>query len=48
MNNQSLIDKIKNSDCNIFDCSDNAYELKKKIYENNKCVDDCLLTDYKF
>ena len=48
MNDAALIDKIKSNECNIFDCSDNAYKFRKKIYENDKCTDDCLLTDYKY
>ena len=48
MDNEELIDKIKSNDCNTFDCSDNPYKLKKKIYENNKCIDNCLSTEFKY
>ena len=46
MNDETLIDKIKSNDCNTFSCLDNWYELKKKIYENNQCTDNCSLTNY--
>ena len=46
--NETLIDKVKNNDCYSFDCSDNAYKLRKKIYNINKCTDNCSLTNYKF
>ena len=48
LENNELIDKIKTDDCNTFDCSDNWYQLRKKIYENDKCTDNCYLTEYKY
>ena len=48
LENSELIDKIKGDDCNIFDCSDNWYKVKKKIYEDDKCIDNCTITNYKF
>ena len=48
INDDSLIDKIKNNECNTFGCSDNWKESKNKITENGVCTQDCESTDYKF
>ena len=48
LGNEELIDKIRSNDCNIFDCTNGANEVRKKIYENDKCTNDCLLTDYNY
>ena len=48
MGNEELIDKIRSNDCNIFDCTNGANEVRKKIYENDKCTDDCSTTEYNY
>ena len=48
LNNEILINFIKSNECNTFSCSVNWYNLKKKIYENDKCTDNCTLTNYTY
>ena len=48
MDNETLIDTIKSNDCNTFSCSDNWYELRKKITENGNCIENCSLTSSKY
>ena len=44
--NTALKNKIKD-DCSTIDCSDNWYELRNKI-NNNQCVENCTLTANKY
>ena len=48
MNNEDLIETIRNDNCNTIDCSNNWQESRSKITENNDCVENCTLTEYKY
>ena len=47
--NQDLITIIEKNECFNVNCLDNWYEFRKKInLENNKCIDNCTSTNYKY
>ena len=48
-NDSRIKQKVQNYECIVFDCSDNWREKQKKINpDNNQCVDNCSLTNYKY
>ena len=47
--NEELKNKIMENECITVNCDDNLHEYRKKINtENNKCTNDCKLTNYKY
>ena len=46
--NDLLKQEFKNNECIRFNCEENWYDYKTKIYEEDKCIDDCTLTNYPF
>ena len=46
--NDFLKQELKNDECIRINCEDNWYDYKIKIYEEDKCIDDCTLTKYQF
>ena len=49
-NDSKLINIAKNYyECSAINCFDNWYDYKKKVNtENDSCIDDCSLTNYKY
>ena len=44
--NAALKNIIESHDCNIVNCADDWYNYRKKINkDDNKCTDDCCLTN---
>ena len=48
--NDNLIQELNldNNECIKNNCEENWYEYKSKIYENDKCTDNCTSTIYQF
>jgi len=47
--NISQFSFLQNYECTVIDCSEDWRKKRKKINsENNECVNDCYLTNYKF
>ena len=48
-NDKGLIDIINSTECAKVDCSNNwSYNQKKIIKENDTCIDNCFLSEYKY
>ena len=45
---EALKQEINTNQCINNNCGENWYEYKPKIYEENKCTNDCTLTKYQF